>query len=190
MGAMEAAGTRNKGGSPGTSSCALPIPITCRQENQQQMNQGQPLESFSEQPTEVHDQLHLVHSASLHPRLAWMMCYEETGSAQAVAEKFGISRKTFYKWLKRYQESNGDSTSLVDRSRRPHNFPRATSESNVALLMEARKQTGYGQRRLRAYLEEKYNISLSERTIWKILKQQEMEAQEKQEQQQGPSPLL
>lgn len=110
-------------------------------------------------------------SEALHPRLAWIMCYQEIKSAQAVADKFHISRKTFYKWLKRYQESNGDSTSLTDRSRRPHSFPRQTPESSVQLLKQVRQETGFGQRRLRAYLEKKYNILLSERTIWKILKQ-------------------
>jgi len=109
---------------------------------------------------------------SLHPRLAWMMMYNETKSAQAVCRKFGISRKTFYKWLKRYRETNGDTQALADRSRRPHRFPRATPEDQIAILKMAKQQTGYGQRRLRAYLEQKYNISLSERTIWKILKRE------------------
>jgi transposase len=113
-----------------------------------------------------------VHNDSLHPRLAWMMCYKETGSAQAVCRKFGISRKTFYKWLKRYRTTNGDTTSLTDRSRRPHSFPRATPESDIQILRQAAQQTGFGQRRLRVYLEQKYNISLSERTIWKILKRE------------------
>lgn len=108
--------------------------------------------------------------ASLHPRLAWMLCYEETGSAQEVCDKFGISRKTFYKWLKRYKKSGYDSTSLTDQSRRPHNFPNATPESNVLLLKRLKEQTGFGQRRLKAYLQEHHGITISERTIWKILK--------------------
>jgi transposase len=114
-----------------------------------------------------------LQSSSLHPRLAWMMCYNETGSAQEVCNKFSISRKTFYKWLKRYKESNGSSVSLTDRSRRPHRFPRATPESEIELLKQAKAQTGFGQRRLRVYMEQKYNISLSERTIWKILKREQ-----------------
>jgi transposase len=104
-----------------------------------------------------------------------MMAYRETGNAQAVCNRFGISRKTFYKWLKRYQESNGDSTSLCDRSRRPHHFPRATLPEHVELLRRVREETGFGQRRLRAYLEEKYRVSLSERTIWKLLKRENEE---------------
>jgi transposase len=110
------------------------------------------------------------HKDSLHPRLAWMMCYDETRSVQAVCEKFGISRKTFYKWLKRYRSQNGDNNSLADRSRRPHRFPRATPAEEIELLKQAKEKTGFGQRRLRAYLEKNYNITLSERTIWKILK--------------------
>jgi transposase len=110
------------------------------------------------------------HAKSLHPRLAWMMCYNETKSAQAVCRKFGISRKTFYKWLKRYKTTNGDTNALADQSRRPHSFPRATPEEKVVLLKQAKEETGYGQRRLRVYLAQTYNITLSERTIWKILK--------------------
>jgi transposase len=116
-----------------------------------------------------------LQTGSLHPRLAWMMLYQETRSATAVCQKFGISRKTFYKWLKRYQQANGDSSSLTDRSRRPHHFPRATPQENIALLYKIRQQTGFGQRRLRAYLEQNHNIVLSERTIWKILKKGDLQ---------------
>lgn len=116
-------------------------------------------------------------SSSLHPRLAWMICYEETGSVQEVCRRFGISRKTFYKWLKRYRQSGGDTKSLVDQSRRPHRFPSATPESSVQLLKKLKEQTGFGQRRLKAILQEKHNIKISERTIWKILKR--LEQQEK-----------
>jgi len=114
--------------------------------------------------------------ASLHPRLAWMMYFEETRSVQAVADKFGISRKTFYKWYKRYKDSNSDSGSLSDRSRRPHRCPRATPEASIQLLKMVKQETGFGQRRLRAYLEQKYHVRMSERTIWKILKQSGVES--------------
>jgi len=107
---------------------------------------------------------------SLHPRLAWMLCYEETGSAREVCSRFKISGKTFYKWLRRYRKSNGDSASLTDRSRRPHHSPRATPAAWIDLLKQAQHETGFGQRRLRAYVQEKYNVTLSERTIWKVLK--------------------
>jgi len=107
---------------------------------------------------------------TLLPRLAWIMVYAETGSVQKVCDRFGITKKTFYKWFKRYQEANGNAQSLVDHSRRPHHSPKATPEMSIRLLLEAKKETGYGQRRLKAYLEQKHRITLSERTIWKLLK--------------------
>ena len=112
----------------------------------------------------------VVPETSIFPRLAWMNLYEESGSAKEVCRRFGISRKTFYKWLKRYQSSNHDATSLKDRSRRPHRSPRSTPEAIIGLIRRLHDETGFGQRRLRAHLLEYHRISLSERTIWKLLK--------------------
>ena len=107
--------------------------------------QGLPMQS--DNPMMLGDQ---PIGASLHPRLAWMMYYEETKSVQAVAEKFGISRKTFYKWYKRYKDSLGDSKSLTDRSRRPHRCPRATPESSIELLKHVKAGLGREGRAIRS----------------------------------------
>ena len=125
---------------------------------------------FEPSPTMSTDACELLRVGSLHPRLAWIMAYNESKNAQEVCTRFGISRKTLYKWLKRYEASNGDTSSLMDLSRRPHRSPHATTQDNIELLHRVRKETGFGQRRLRVYLEEKYNVRISERTIWKILK--------------------
>ena len=103
-------------------------------------------------------------------RIAWMQMYEQTGNVRLVCATFGISKKTFYKWLKRYRQSGKDPQSLEDRSRRPHRCPNSTPESVVFLLRQARKKTGFGQRRLKVYMAKCYNIRISERTIWKILR--------------------
>ena len=108
-------------------------------------------------------------------RMAWFRHYWHSGNVREVCERFQISKKTFYKWLKRYKESGEDLKSLDDRSRRPHRFPRSTPESVVLLLRQARAETGYGQRRLKAYMARNHNISISERTIWKILKRFEVQ---------------
>ncbi len=103
-------------------------------------------------------------------RMAWIRHYRFSGNVREVCERFQISKKTFYKWLKRFKESGEDLRSLADRSRRPHRFPNSTPESVVLLLHQARTQTGFGQRRLKAYMAQTHNITISERTIWKILK--------------------
>src|ERR1700759_5735606 len=57
---------------------------------------------------------------------------------------FGISRKTFYKWKKRYDE-HGDS-GLCDQSRTPQNSPRATPHEVVSKILYLRQNYHFGPR--------------------------------------------
>jgi len=106
----------------------------------------------------------------VHPRMAWIMFYEDTGNVPLLCRMFGISRKTFYKWWTRYRSSGCRPESLLDVSRKPHHSPNATPEAVVHLIQNAREETGFGPRRLRAYLKENHDLRLSEHTIWKVLK--------------------
>ena len=110
------------------------------------------------------------HPKIVHPRMMWILSYMENKNLHLVCRKFCISRKTFYKWLKRYRNSGGNPASLLDNPRRPHHFPKATPESVVRRILQAKKETGFGQRRLKNYLAQKYRISVSEHTIWKLVK--------------------
>jgi transposase InsO family protein len=59
-------------------------------------------------------------------------------SMTELCAQYGISRKTAYKWVARYAAEG--RAGLVDRSRRPHQSPRATDARVVALLCEARRR--------------------------------------------------
>src|ERR1700689_5987832 len=50
-------------------------------------------------------------------RLGWMDFYRETGNVALTCRHFGISRQTFYRWLKRYEPL--DLTALEERSHCP-----------------------------------------------------------------------
>lgn len=54
-----------------------------------------------------------------------------------LARRYGISRKTAYKWIARYEA--GGPAGLVDRSRRPGHSPHATPERVVAALLDVRR---------------------------------------------------
>jgi len=54
-----------------------------------------------------------------------------------LARRYGISRKTAYKWLDRYEASG--PAGLVDRSRRPRQSPHATPDRVVAALLDVRR---------------------------------------------------
>ena len=103
-------------------------------------------------------------------RMEWMRDYEERKNVPFVCRKYSISRKTFYKWLKRYRKSSNSVASLGDRSRRPLHSPRATPPAIIQRLRELREKTGFGQKRLKLYLSIWYDINLSESAIWKLLK--------------------
>lgn len=51
----------------------------------------------------------------------------------------GVSRKTGYKWLARYEEGGGPQA-LLDRSRAAHTHPNAVGLEIKAMLLEARRQ--------------------------------------------------
>ena len=53
-----------------------------------------------------------------------------------LARRYGISRKTAYKWTERYEI--GGPAGLVDRSRRPAHCPHRTPPATIAALLEVR----------------------------------------------------
>jgi transposase InsO family protein len=83
---------------------------------------------------------------------------------------YGISRKTYYKWWNRYQRSGFNPKSLQDRSRRPKMHPKTASKKVVERVIELRKQTGFGARRLVFYLKRDHGIKISVCGVHKILK--------------------
>ena len=87
-----------------------------------------------------------------------------------VAKQFSCSRKTVYKWLKRYQE--GGLKDLLDRSRRPHGHPKSLEPSLVRLIATLRQETRYGPVRLQWLLWERYRLGISRWGIHQALKRQ------------------
>ncbi|HZY85413.1 MAG TPA: IS481 family transposase [Gemmataceae bacterium] len=68
-----------------------------------------------------------------------------------LAQRFGISRKTAYKWLQRFQA--GGLPALADQSRRPRASPARTAEALEQLVLQLRAEhPAWGGRKLRARL--------------------------------------
>jgi transposase len=111
-------------------------------------------------------------------RMHWFQEYDNIRNVTEVCLIYGISRKTFYKWFKRYERSGYDPKGLKNLPRTPHHSPLRTSEIIRAQIIEMRETTGHGPRRISRELESKTGIHLSERTIWKILKQTADQRQE------------
>ena len=72
-------------------------------------------------------------------------------SRAELCRRYGISRKTGYKWLRRWETEGPDG--LQDHHSRPHRSPLATSPEVVAAILEVRRKHGYGPKKITWYLE-------------------------------------
>lgn len=66
-----------------------------------------------------------------------------------LCERYGISRRTGYKWIGR---SRDPAATLEDRSRAPHGCPHRTPAKVEELLLAARREYGWGAKKLRSVL--------------------------------------
>lgn len=76
----------------------------------------------------------------------------EGANIRRLCRRFGISAKTGYKWIQRFQE--GGEGALQDRSRRPHSSPQRTPQTIQRAVLQVRdRHPVWGARKIRARLE-------------------------------------
>lgn len=104
----------------------------------------------------------------------WIRMRAHTGFSE-LCEKHGISRKTGYKWVGRYEEAGIEG--LQDRSRRPDRSPNKVSYTIQKEIIAVRKKhKRWGSRKINKILENKHpdwDIP-SYHTIHKILKEADL----------------
>jgi len=69
----------------------------------------------------------------------------DTHSVTELCERYGVSRKTGYKWIDRYLRLG--PAGLEERSRRPQRAPNQTADEIVAAILEAATATRPGAAR-------------------------------------------
>ena len=102
--------------------------------------------------------------------------YRETKSIRKTAKLWGTSRLVVRKWLRKYKEKG--EKGLQDLSRRPGRSPRRTPqpmEEKEQMIIEYRKKTKLGKRRLRYYIFQKEGIDIAESSIGKVIKRANLE---------------
>jgi putative transposase len=97
-----------------------------------------------------------THTDPMTERHKFILAHEDQlFSMTELCQRFGISRKTGYKWLRRYRE--GGLEGLADRSRAPKQCPHRTPEAIQELVIEARQaHPRWGPRKLLDYLEPRH----------------------------------
>ena len=102
---------------------------------------------------------------------AWRLrVLQHAAAEQNVARacrRFGISRKSFYKWRRRHAEY-GDA-GLCDRPRTPQRSPRATAREVVSKILYLRQHYHFGPSRIAAYLHRFHRIEIAGSSVHRIL---------------------
>lgn len=93
----------------------------------------------------------------------------ESANISMLCERFGISRKTGYKWLERYKAQGANG--LHDQSRRPIYSPNKTSQEMEKMILDIRKEHYWCGRKIQAHLQRKEVLTIpSPSTITMILR--------------------
>jgi len=106
-------------------------------------------------------------------RLRVLRSSQEPGNSVArTCRHFGVSRQTFYKWKRRFDE-HGEA-GLADRPRTPHRSPTATKPEVVRKILYLRQNYHFGPGKIGDYLRRFHAISVSTGTVHRILRKHSM----------------
>jgi transposase InsO family protein len=102
---------------------------------------------------------------------AWRLKVLQQAAAERnvarVCRRFGISRKSFYKWKGRHAE-HGDA-GLCDRPRTPLRSPRATGREVVSKIVYLRQHYHFGPARIASYLHRFHQVAIASSSVHRIL---------------------
>lgn len=93
---------------------------------------------------------------------------EITGNVALTCRYYGVTRPSYYKWLRRYEELGVDG--LRDRSRRPRVSPNATKAAVVDRIIYLRQHYHFGPLKIAMYLKRYHDLSVSQSGVWRILR--------------------
>jgi transposase InsO family protein len=101
-------------------------------------------------------------------RLLWIKLFGETQNAGIVCRRFGISRPTLRKWLRRYK--NRGLEGLISQNRRPIQSPaKKVFSEQEQWILDLRKNRNSGARCIQNELRRIHGFNLSLATIHKVL---------------------
>ena len=115
---------------------------------------------------------HLSKQARL--RLQWMDYYKNCQNVSLTCRYFGISRKTFYKWQRKYDPFN--PSSLEDQSRAParRRQPEITPTQKLRIIQLRKQYIRYSKIKLARIYEQQYQEAISSWKIQRVIKQHQL----------------
>lgn len=97
------------------------------------------------------------------------LALQEGSNIRLLCRRYGISSRTAYKWIQRYQQAG--EAGLVAVSRRPKHSPRRTAKSMEQAVLRKREETGWGGRKIARVLANEGQVEVPHpNTITDILR--------------------
>lgn len=95
---------------------------------------------------------------------------QEGANIRALCRHYGISPKSGYKWLKRYEQSPNETAALIDHSRQPRTSPARTPTAIEAAVVQLRQEhPAWGGRKIARRLLDLGLSSVAPSTVTSIL---------------------
>lgn len=95
---------------------------------------------------------------------------QEGANIRALCRHYGISPKSGYKWLKRYEQSQNETAALIDHSRQPRTSPARTPTAIEAAVVQLRQEhPAWGGRKIARRLLDLGLSSVAPSTVTSIL---------------------
>ena len=116
-------------------------------------------------------------SKEARQRLEWVIYYHEGFNSIQTARHFGISRKTFYKWTKHFDQDNLYSLHLLeDRSRAPKRVRQReiTPIQEQRIIVLRKRYLRYGKEKLAVLYQRQYQEKLSSWKVQKIIEKYQL----------------
>jgi transposase InsO family protein len=107
--------------------------------------------------------LHANAKLGLAGRRELVLAVEAGMSLRAAAVAFSVSAATAHRWWHRWLEGGRVSSSLLDRSSRPHRQPRRLSVGEEEAILRVRRETSLGPARIAGI------VRRARSTVWKVL---------------------
>jgi putative transposase len=127
----------------------------------------------------IENSLRLAHTDVVAFRLK-VITHGTKYGVKSACDAFGVSRASYFRWQKKFKESNKKLASLVPQKTRPQQVRRMTTDYRlVAFITDFRKQYGnIGREKIKPFLDQ-YALelginSLSYRTIGKVIQRRQL----------------
>ena len=93
-------------------------------------------------------------TCAMQEKFKMMTAYQNREFTMAeLCRRFGVSRKTAYKWWERFQQGGGHPSSLATRSHANHAHPNAIPDEVVKVLLQAKRDhLHWGPKKIRQWL--------------------------------------